>query len=185
MRRSLILTAAVVLVVIAALPVAAAAPPVVTVEELLADPAAYAAPEVPAITVRGELVGDFGRRSGGVVWTQLNGDAYVDAPLLEGGDLVGRNAGIGMRIPADAWPDLDDPGGYRLRGPVVVVTGAWRYHDPGRGGESYLDVMTLVVERSAQPLHDHFDWVVCGLGAVLVVAAAVVWSRNRAGLRGH
>src|SRR3972149_1152296 len=57
----------------------------VTVADLLADPGAYAASE---ITLTGELVGDFQRR-GEAVWTQLNDDAYVTAPLHAGGSLSG------------------------------------------------------------------------------------------------
>ena len=182
MARRWIPIGAALLMLLIALPAAAAGAPPVTVAELLADPSAYAAPEVPEITVRGELVGDFGRRPGGEVWVQLNGDAYVDSPLLDAG-LSGGNLGIGVRIPAELWPGFAEPGGYRRRGPVVVLTGAWRYHDPGRGGESYLAVTALVVEQPARPLHDRVDWVVFGVGMALIAAAAALWQRHRSGQR--
>ncbi len=119
----------------------------VTVADLLADPEAYT--EMPVV-VRGELVGDFGRRDDATVWAQLNGDAYAEAPLMAGGSLAGPNQGIGVFFPAEIWPGFDRPGGYGVRGPVVELTGYWRYHDPGRGGESYLEVTGVLL--LAEPL---------------------------------
>jgi hypothetical protein len=144
----------------------------VTVADLLADPAAYTA--MPVV-VRGELVGDFGERDDGTVWTQLNGDPYAEAPLLSGGSLAGPNQGIGVRFPAEVWPGFDRPGGYRVRGPVVELTGNWRYHDPERGGESYLDVTGVVL--LAEPLvleGEGVRWLPLGLGLGFCGAAAVV-----------
>ena len=144
--------------------------------DLLADPEAYTTVEVE---VWGELVGDFGRRDDGTVWTQLNGDAYAESPLLGDGGLAGANLGIGVRIPAGLFPDLDRPGGYRVRGPLVVLQGMWRYHDPDRGGESYLDVTGLEVLETSLALEEGVRWVPLGLGAGLLALAGLVALRTR------
>jgi hypothetical protein len=151
--------------------VAAAVPAELTVADLLADPEAHSG---AAVVIRGELVGDFGRRDDGTVWTQLNDDPYVEAPLLAGGSLAGANLGIGVRIPAELWPGLTDPGGYRVRGPVVALAGIWRYHDPERGGETYLDVTALEVLADPLPLDEGADWLPLGLGLGLLAAAGAV-----------
>ena len=109
------------------------------------------------------------------MWTQLNGDPYAEAPLLSGGSLAGPNLGIGVRFPLEIWPGFDRPGGYRVRGPVVELTGKWRYHDPERGGESYLDVTGVVL--LAEPLAlegEGVRWLPLGLGLGFGGAAAAV-----------
>jgi len=148
----------------------------VTVADLLADPEAYT---TIAVEVWGELVGDFGRRDDGTVWTQLNGDAYTEAPLLADGSLAGANLGIGVRIPAELFPDLDRPGGYRVRGPLVVLQGIWRYHDPDRGGESYLDVTGLELLETSLALEEGVRWIPLGLGAGFLALAGLVAVRTR------
>lgn len=148
----------------------------VTVADLLADPEAYTTAEVE---VWGELVGDFGRRDDGTVWTQLNGDAYAESPLLGDGSLAGANLGIGVRIPAGLFPDLDRPGGYRVRGPLVVLQGMWRYHDPDRGGESYLDVTGLELLETSLALEEGVRWIPLGLGAGFLALAGLVALRTR------
>lgn len=176
-RRLLVLAAFLAPALLAAAPAAAdgGSVPVhfdeVTVADLLADPEAYT---TMGVVVRGELVGDFGERSDGTVWTQLNGDPYVEAPLLAGGSLAGSNQGIGVRIPPELWPGFDRPGGYRLRGPVVELTGSWRYHDPERGGESYLDVTGLELLAEPMVLEEGVRWLPLGLGLGLLGAAAAV-----------
>lgn len=125
-------------------------------------------------SVRGELVGDFGKRDDGWTWTQLNGDVYVDAPIREGGAPQGSNTGIGVRIPTELMTDLGPPGGYRYRGPVVRVEGEWRYHDPERQGESYLQVESLVVVEPGYPLTEEVNWLPAVLGLVLVTMAALL-----------
>ena len=117
----------------------------VDVAVLLVDPAPLDGAEV---TVEGELIGDFMRRDEWV-WVQLNGDPYATAPLGEGGELAGSNLGIALRIPLAVFDAATfTPGGYGVRGPVVRVTGEWRYHDEERGGESYLAVTSVeVLER--------------------------------------
>lgn len=126
------------------------------------------------ITVEGELVGDYGFRDDGSMWTQLNGDAYVDQPLREGGSPVGANVGIAVTMPADLAKILDHPGGYWNRGPAVRVIGIWRYHDPARQGESYLEVRSLTVTEPGRQLDDEINWTVVTLGALLLASAAVV-----------
>lgn len=126
------------------------------------------------ISVRGELVGDYGNRDDGWTWTQLNGDVYVDAPLRDEGIPRGSNTGIGVRIPTELMADLGPPGGYRHRGPVVRVEGEWRYHDPERQGESYLQVVSLVVVEPGYSLEAEVDWLPAVSGVVLVAIAAFV-----------
>jgi hypothetical protein len=143
----------------------------VEIADLIADESAFSGQE---IAVSGELVGDYGRRRDGTVWTQLNGDPYAVAPLLEGGDLSGSNAGIGVRLPASETESLDRPGGYRRRGPLVRLTGVWRYHDVDRGGESFLDVTELLVIEPGRTLTDDVPWWAAVAGLVLT-AAGVAW----------
>ncbi len=176
MRRLLFVVFCVALLLGVALP-AGAQEVVVTVEDLLESPEQYTVPGVPEVVVHGELVGDFGRRADGIVWAQLNGDAYAAVPLLAGGDLAGSNLGIGVRIPADLWPELADvaqAGGYRLRGPLVRLTGAWRYHDPARGDESYLDVTGIEVYSNPVLLVDEADWPPFVLGVLFLCAAVMI-----------
>lgn len=51
----------------------------VSVVDLVEQGARYGGTEV---TVVGELIGDYGSRSDGFTWTQLNGDSYVAARYL-------------------------------------------------------------------------------------------------------
>lgn len=126
------------------------------------------------ITVEGELVGDYGFRDDGSMWTQLNGDVYVDQPLREGGSPVGANVGVAVTMPADLAKSLDPPGGYWNRGPAVRVIGIWRYHDPARQGESYLQVRSLTVIEPGRQLGDEVSWTAVTLGALLLASAGVV-----------
>ena len=79
------------------------------------------------VVVRGELVGDFGERSDGTVWTQLNGDPYVEAPLLAGGSLAGRQPGHRGADPAGVVARLRPAGRLPGAGPgggAAPATGA-------------------------------------------------------------
>jgi len=143
----------------------------VSVVELLEDAEVYAGQEV---TVTGELIGDYGFRSDGTMWTQLNGDSYSIRPIVDGGPLRGPNIGIGVRMPAEIGRQLDPPGRYRRLGPVVALTGIWRYHDPGRQGETYLDVVSVVVEAPGKKLSEGPNWPVYGAGFALFAIAGVI-----------
>jgi hypothetical protein len=131
------------------------------------------------ITVEGELVGDYGFRNDGFMWTQINDDAYARDALVDGGPRAGANVGVGVRMPSDLGEGLDPVGGYRLEGPLVQLTGIWRYHDPDRGGESYLDVDELVVVEGGRRLEEGPDWAVFALGVLLLATSLVMWRRNR------
>jgi hypothetical protein len=159
----------------ALVPGVAGAQEVLPVEELLADGETYDGAEV---TVEGELVGDYGFRGDGFMWTQLNDDSYARAAIVDGGARTGGNIGIGVRMASILGRDLDPVGGYRLEGPVVQLTGFWRYHDPDRGGESYLDVTELVVIDRGRRLQEGPDWLVFALGVMLIGATIVMWRQR-------
>jgi len=148
----------------------------VPVSELLEDGARF---DHITITVEGELVGDYGFRDDGFMWTQINDDSYARDALVDGGPRTGANTGIGVRMPSELGVDLPPVGGYRLEGPLVQLTGVWRYHDPDRGGESYLDVDGMLVVESGRRLEEGPDWVVFALGVLLLVTSLVMWRRNR------
>jgi hypothetical protein len=152
---------------------------VVPVTDLLDAGASYDNTE---ITVEGELVGDYGFRRDGFMWTQLNDDSYARDALVDGGPRTGANVGIGVRMPTSLGDDLAPVGGYRLEGPLVQLTGVWRYHDPDRGGETYLDVESLVTIEGGRRLQEGPDWAVFALGVALIVISLLMWRRNRAHL---
>jgi hypothetical protein len=154
------------------LPCPALAAEEVSVEELVEQAADLAGAEV---TVEGELVGDYGFRDDGWMWTQLNGDVYVREPIREGGSPHGANIGIGVRMPSELAEALDPPGRYRSRGPVILATGTWKYHDLERQGESFLEVESLVVVEPGRQLSEEADWRVIGSGALLISGAAATW----------
>jgi hypothetical protein len=132
-----------------------------------------------SITVTGELIGDYGFRNDGSMWTQLNEDSYVYDPVQDDGALTGANVGVAVRIPHGIAESLDPPGGYRVRGPVVKVTGTWWYHDANRGGESYLDVFELEVVEPGRELVEHPNYVVLLTGAALVIGAGLLRSSGK------
>jgi len=137
-------------VALSMMPSPALAGQAVTVSDLSLRAEEFAGEEV---TVEGELVGDYGQRTDGSMWTQLNGDTYARTPIPDGGVPVGGNIGIGVRMPEGLFTDLDPPGRYWRRGPVVRLTGIWKYHDPDRQGESYLEVHTLTHVEPGRPVH--------------------------------
>lgn len=152
----------------------------VTVSELLEDAAGITG----RVIVEGELIGDYGMRGNGYMWTQLNGDSYAFDPVLEGGELTGGNVGVAVRIPQEFVDKLGDPGGYRVRGPLVRVTGQWEYHDPDRNGESYIDALTIEVMHSGHPLSEQPNYWVLGAGLFLVAATVLLRRRLAWGRRG-
>lgn len=145
---------------------------ILPVTELLSSPAAHDGSE---LTVEGELVGDYGYRRDGYMWTQLNDDSYARHAIVDGGARTGANVGIGIRMPIAASQDLDPVGGYRREGPLVRLTGVWRFHDPARGGESYLDVRSVVVIEAGRQLEEGPDWTVFWSGITLIVTALAIW----------
>jgi hypothetical protein len=147
----------------------------VDVTDLLENSADY----VGEITIVGELIGDYGFRSDGFMWTQLNDDSYALDPVLDGGKLTGGNTGVAVRMPSAIAEQLDPPGGYRVRGPVISATGIWKHHDPERGGETYLDVTGIIVVEQGRDLPEHPHPVILGVGLVLVLGALVALRRSR------
>lgn len=140
----------------------------VDVVVLVEDGASY---DGQTVTVTGELVGDYGSRRDGTTWTQLNQDPYAQNPVSEGGALAGSNLGIGLRIPTDLVVGLDRPGRYRMVGPTVAATGTWRFHDPQRSGESFLDVTTLVTVEAGRSLTESPNWASYGVGGLLILGS--------------
>lgn len=151
----------------------------VPVADLVADPFAFEGP----IEVEGELVGDYGFRSDGTMWTQLNDDTYARDAVVDGGALSGSNVGIGVRMPAGLAADLDPPGGYRREGPLIRASGTWIVHDPDRGGETYLDIETLVVVDPGRALEEGPDWLAFGGGFALVAVAGLLAVDSRRRIR--
>lgn len=144
----------------------------IRVTDLLANPEGF---DGLAITIEGELVGDYGMRRDGYMWTQLDDDSYARDAIVDGGPLAGPNIGVGIRMPSALAEGLDPPGGYRREGPLVWATGTWEYHDPDRGGESYLDVTGIEVVEAGRELEEGPDWLVVAGGLLLLAATAVVF----------
>lgn len=159
-------------------PASAAGAAEISVAELIEEQGRFAG---DTVTLRGELVGDYGFRGDGWMWTQLNDDPYVDAPIRGRGVPAGGNVGIGLKVPVGLTLDLDPPGGYLVRGPIVVVTGIWKYHDPERQGESYLDVRHIEVVERGRRFEEGLDWVpvLTGVGLLLAAALVAVLTRPR------
>lgn len=173
-----VLTALVFVALIAAVPGVATAQDegVIPVDVLLDQPETYSG---KTITIEGELVGDYGFRSDGTIWTQLNDDSYARDALVDGGPRTGGNTGVGVRMPDALAEGLDAPGGYRLEGPLVRATGTWKYHDPDRGGESYLDVSSLDVIEVGRQLEEGPDWIVLVAGLAILALSLGLWRLGR------
>jgi hypothetical protein len=58
---------------------------------------------------------------------------------------------------------------------VVLLSGTWKYHDPERQGESYLEVESLVVIEPGRTLPEKADWMAVTIGVLLIGAAAITW----------
>ena len=143
---------------------------------VLEDPGAW---HDRAVTVGGELVGDYGPR-GGYVWVQLNDDAYADTPLVERDRPAGLNMGLGVRIPESLFdPAWGSPGRHGIRGPLVELRGVFRHNDPAESGETFIDVTHIDLVAPSRPLQepplDAALWVGLGLAA----AAGLVWLIGR------
>jgi hypothetical protein len=157
------------------IPSAASAAQEASVSDLIADSEAMSGSEV---TVEGELVGDYGFRNDGWMWTQLNGDSYVRSPIREGGEPMGGNSGVGVRMPTRLGEGLDPPGGYRNRGPIVRITGIWKHHDPARQGESYLEATSLTVVEPGRPTDQEPQWIMVLIGLGLIAGSYPLWRRR-------
>lgn len=168
MRRLLVLA---VVVVSALMSSPAAFADRVPVADLLADGASFEG----EVTITGEMVGDYGYRGDGWVWGQVNEDRYATEPLLEGGPVTGGNVGVGVRMPRSLADQLGPPGGYRRLGPLVELTGQWIYHDAGRGGESYLEVASIVIVNEGRDLAEAPHWWRLASGGALLTAAGGMW----------
>lgn len=132
------------------------------------------------VTITGEIIGDYGRRHD-VVWVQINDDAYSEAPLVETGELAGTNTGLGVRIPnsifSESW---GSPGGYRTRGPIVEVSGVFRYADDETGGDTFLDATEIQLIEPARPLElPGADWKLIFGSLVAIAAGGALWARAR------
>lgn len=167
--KRVVLLAIVMLLTLAA-PAAAQEGRRISVGELLQE----AATVTGQVVVVGELIGDYGFRGDGWMWTQLNGDTYAYDPILDGGPLTGGNVGVAVRIPTAIAELLDKPGEYRVRGPVVRVVGQWQYHDPDRGGESYINVTALDILEPGRGLVEHPNYLAMAIGFVLIATAALL-----------
>jgi hypothetical protein len=159
-----------------AVPGTASAAEEISVSELIADSEGTSGSEV---TVEGELVGDYGFRDDGWMWTQLNDDAYSRSPIRGGGQPVGGNTGVGIRMSIRLGDGLDSPGGYRNRGPIVRVTGVWKHHDPARQGESYLAATSLTVVEPGRPTHQDPQLAAMLVGLGFLAGSLVLWRTSR------
>lgn len=148
----------------------------VPVGELVSNGSDYSGREVVVV---GELVGDYGFRPEGWMWTQLNGDPYARAPLRETDAPRGSNVAIGVRMRHELGEVLDPPGGYRYKGPLVEVVGEWKYHDAELAGESYLEVESLEVVTPGRPLTQPMNPWALGVGLVLAGLSAALWRAGR------
>lgn len=148
----------------------------VRVADLEEDPRMY---DRRTVTVQGELVGDYSvRRSG--VWLQLNDDPYALGPLADTNELRGGNVALGVLLPLSELGQLErqPPGAYGVRGPIVEVSGIFRYHDPSLGGETYLDAVEFRVVESARAIdHPVRRWPAV-VGLTLVALAAILAART-------
>jgi hypothetical protein len=152
----------------------------VFVSELDTDPTEWNGRPVEIV---GEVIGDYGRRASGV-WIQVNDDAYADSPLIEGGPLSGGNTGLGVRMPSDLFDETlwGSPGRYDTRGPILQVTGIFRYADAETGGDTFIEATEIVLLEPSRPLDvPGPDWplVIGSTGAIVVGVALSARIRYR------
>ncbi|HSJ28507.1 MAG TPA: hypothetical protein VLB67_09870 [Acidimicrobiia bacterium] len=170
---SRILLAAALLMV---LPLTAAAQDITPIAQLLESPDAH---DRQVVTIRGEIVGDYGER-GDIVWVQVNDDPYVSSPLADGGRLAGTNTGISVRWTGAVPDEFGDPGGHGVRGPIVQVTGVFRDLDPSLGGLTFIDATSVdLVEPARRLSTDGIDTPALVVGAVLTLAGLAAFAHRR------
>lgn len=137
------------------------------------------------VEIEGEIVGDYGIRDD-VVWFQVNDDPYVTAPLGETGELHGSNVGIGVLLPRSLFDESwGSPGSHKTRGPIVRITGIFRYNDPATGGETFVDARAVDLIEHPRPLPTAGFNVLAamsgvGLAAVGILALAAARFRRKA-----
>lgn len=148
----------------------------VTVAELDALPLNYQNEEVQLV---GEIVGDYALQAT-QVWIQVNDDAYVHTPLAEAGP-AGTNAGIGVLIDRQDFGDgWGTPGGYGVRGPVVRVTGVFRYNHGAEMGETYIEATGIELLEPHRAIENAASVTPAIVGLVLAGAGvAVNWVTRR------
>lgn len=151
-------------------------PPPVEVAELVSEPSRW---DGHAVTLTGEVVGDYGIR-GEVVWAQVNDDPYVEAPIPAGGARRGGNVGIGVRFPREVYDESwGEPGGPSGRGPVLEISGVFHHNDPSEGGDTYVGAETArLVEPGAPFPPDPALPTTFLVAAALVIAALLAWPRQ-------
>lgn len=152
----------------------------VEVSTLLAQPDVY---DQQIVTIRGEIVGDYGDR-GDIVWVQMNDDPYVDQPFAEEKRLAGTNTGISVRLSGGVPADFGPPGGYGVRGPIVVVTGVFRDLDPDLGGLTFVEAAEVVLVSPAATFPEPGpDATAAIVGAALTAVALLAMAHRRDLLR--
>lgn len=121
----------------------------VSITELDADPGRF---DGTTVTITGEVIGDYGHASD-VVWIQLNDDAYALSPLAETGALQGTNTGLGVRlVPSLYSDDWGKPGRSGMRGPLLEITGTFKYNSDDDQGETFIDAESIVLIEPARPI---------------------------------
>lgn len=160
--------------------VPAAAQELVEVSTLYAEADAY---DQQVVTIRGEIVGDYGDR-GTTVWVQVNDDPYVDQPLGATGRLAGTNTGISVKLSAGVPATFGAPGGYGTRGPVVEVTGIFRDLDPALGGLTFIEATEVELVVAAETVFEPGpDVPQAVLGAALTALGVLAMAQRRDLLR--
>ena len=152
----------------------------VEVSTLLAQADTY---DQQVVTIRGEIVGDYGDR-GDVVWVQVNDDPYVDEPFAADGRLAGTNTGISVRLTGGVPADFGPPGGHGVRGPIVEITGVFRDLDPDLGGLTFVEAVDVVLVSPARTFPEPGpDAAAAVTGAALTAAALLALAQRRDLLR--
>jgi len=158
----------------------AAAQEVTEISTLLSLPDEY---NQQIVTIRGEIVGDYGDR-GEVVWVQVNDDPYVDQPFAEFGRLGGTNTGVSVRLSQPIPVEFGRPGGYGIRGPIVEVTGVFHDLDPALGGLTFVEAAEVeLVEASRRLPERGFDTTAGVVGGALTLLGLLTMAQRRDLLR--
>lgn len=176
MRRLIIVAIA----VLATPAASASAQEVTEVSNLLALPDEF---DQQIVTIRGEIVGDYGDRAD-VVWVQVNDDPYVDEPLSVNGRLAGTNTGISVRLSGEVPSTFGSPGGYGVRGPIVEITGVFRDLDPSLGGLTYIEATEVELVAPSERLPEPGPSAgATATGALLTVLGLLALAQRRDLLR--